>query len=296
MKPLISKLCIGTAQWGSNYGISNLTGQPNIVEVRRILYEASAANVNSLDTADSYGIAQDIIGDLGAGKALQVITKFTAPGNADVDYFSATYDAIKKSMQRMRCDRIYGLLAHSSSELLGLNGQKLWNAMETLKATGHVEKLGVSVYTPDELNRIKLLYPVELVQVPLNIFDQRFLQGDYLERLSSSGVEVHIRSVFLQGLLLMPTTDLPNYFASVRISHREFNEMLKAEGWSPLEGALGFCLAQKGVSRIVIGCQSTLQFKEILEAQKRVSGYQFKELEKFNCADENIILPTRWPN
>jgi aryl-alcohol dehydrogenase-like predicted oxidoreductase len=292
----MSKLCIGTAQWGSKYGISNLTGQTGILEARKILFEASAANVNSIDTADSYGIAQDIIGDLGAGTTFQVIAKFTAPRNANADFYSATYETIKKSMQRMRCDRIYGLLAHSPSELLGLNGQKLWNAMEKAKAEGHVEKLGVSVYTPEELNKIRLLYPLELVQVPLNIFDQRFLQCDYLERLSANGVEVHVRSVFLQGLLLMPTTDLSNYFSSVRIPHREFNEMLKAEGWSPLEGVLGFCLAQKGVSRVVIGCQSISQFKEIIEAQKRVCGYNFKELKKFNCVDENIILPTRWPN
>jgi aryl-alcohol dehydrogenase-like predicted oxidoreductase len=172
-------------------------------------------------------------------------------------------------------------------------GARLWDALQELKRQGLASKIGVSVYTPGQLSGILDLFPIDVVQLPFNIYDQRFLRTGLLDRLKASGVEIHARSAFLQGLLLIPPDRLPGQFEAIREHHGRFYEALDDARLSPLDGSLGFCLAQPQIDHVIVGCESASQLEEILAVTRR-GGHGVRHPESFALDDEAIINPSRW--
>lgn len=276
------------------YGITG-RGQPAPAEVRAILDAARAAGVSTLDTAHAYGSAERVIGELAAAASFNIVTK-TLPVRKPVigdDHCAAVAAALEESLARLRRPAVYAVLVHDPGDLLARGGDRLWQVLERFRAGGKARRIGVSVYNPDQCRAIAAAFPIEIVQLPLNIYDQRFLATGVLADLKARGVEVHTRSAFLQGLLLMAADDLPPHFSAIRARHSALQNMLAAHGATPLAAALHFCLRQPLVDRAIVGCETAAQFAEIRDAAAgAVPDMLYSD---FAVADADIVEPSRWP-
>ena len=295
---LSSKLGLGTVQWGMQYGIANRAGRPEASEIAKILLSASQAGVSLLDTAHVYGDAESVIGQIAdESHRWQIVTKtlpILSKVFGDVEG-AATHAAFDESLRRLRRPSVYGVMVHSAENLLLPGADRVWGVLQEIKSKGLTSKIGVSVYTPDELSRILEAFAVDFVQVPFNLYDQRFLRTGLLDQLKFSGVEVHARSAFLQGLLLMPTEQLPEKFNKIRDHHKHFQRHCDASGITPLEASLRFCLNQSTIDRVVVGCETLSQFTENLAAASH-ADVCLPAPELFALEDDFAIDPRRWSN
>jgi aryl-alcohol dehydrogenase-like predicted oxidoreductase len=187
---------------------------------------------------------------------------------------------------------VYGLLVHRPDNLLSVGSDRLWDLLCDIKTSGRVSKIGVSVYHPHQLEAVLDRYPIDLVQLPFNAFDQRFTR--LLRRLKQAAIEVHARSVFLQGLLLMPPDDLPEYFAPIKDDHARLHAHLKELGLSPLAGCLRYCLAQTDIDKVVVGCDEYRHLAEIVTVADE-DGVDETLLQSHAIHDERFIDPSKWP-
>ena len=281
------KLALGTVQFGMQYGIANTGEQTGQAEVERILAYALQSGVDMLDTAVAYGDSEACLGAAGVDD-FRVVTKLPAEMGDDVE--SWVFEHLKASLKRLRTDRVYGLLLHRSEQLLGDGGQLLAKALARLKAEGLVAKVGVSIYDPKELELVTQASPIDLVQAPLNVFDRRLMTSGWLQRLHDDGVEVHVRSVFLQGLLLMPRNRVPNKFSPWSALFDRWHAWLAERHANATEACLAF-VNHPMVDRVVIGVDNLAQFKEVLQASR---GAAVKELPDLACNDTKLVNPSNW--
>jgi aryl-alcohol dehydrogenase-like predicted oxidoreductase len=289
---LCGKLGLGTVQWGQAYGVANAEGRrPDDGEIGVMLGRARAAGVDLLDTAQVYGEAETIIGrHAGDLDGWRIVTK-AAPVAGEG---GATGVGLTQSLGRLQCAKVYGLLLHRQDDLTAAQGSTIWSALQRLKSQGLVAKIGVSVYDPEQLERIFDQCELDLVQLPFNLYDQRFLRAGWFERLHRTGVEVHARSAFLQGLLLMTPKAMPARFAPWSDHHRRLYRVIDSLGVSVLAASLRFCLQQPGIDRVIVGCETPGQLDEILQAAA-VSSASLPEPETFALDDGAVIDPRRWP-
>ena len=290
------KIALGTVQLGLDYGISNRAGQVSPEEARRILALAGRSGIRVLDTAAAYGDAEQRLGELlPPDAAFDVVTKLPRlPAEPGPGVAQWVRDRLAESLQRLRVPRLYGLLMHQAADLLGPQGDALWAALEAARAAGTVMKVGASVYTGTEIDALLGRFPLQLIQLPLSVLDQRLVRSGHLAKLRKAGVEVHARSVFLQGVLLMAPEDLPAHLAPAREPLRALRAAARAAGRMPLDLALGCVLRQPEVDRAVLGVTREEELAEILAAAQRPSAAQL-DCGAFALDDEAILNPGRWP-
>lgn len=284
------RLALGTAQFGMKYGIANHTGQISNTGAKGLLDLAMANAVDILDTAIAYGESEICLGDAGL-KDFRVITKLPPlPVNCQ-NINTWIHDHVDASLMRLRVDHLYGLLLHNASDLLSTHGQILFEVLQSLRDLGIVHKIGVSIYSPSILLDLTRLYKLDLVQAPLNVFDQRLVSSGWLEKLKDLNVEVHVRSVFLQGLLLMGRKSIPPYFSEWDDKFSEWFRCLEQKNISALQACLEFPLSFKEVDRVVVGVDDESQFLDILGCIDAPSTFDYSNLA---CDDEKLINPSLW--
>lgn len=281
------KLALGTVQFGMQYGIANTGEQTGQAEVERILAYALQSGVDMLDTAVAYGDSEACLGAAGVDD-FRVVTKLPAEMGDDVE--SWVLENLEESLKRLRISTMYGVLLHRSQQLLGTGGQLLARALARLKSEGLVAKIGVSIYDPNELDLVTRECPIDLVQAPLNVFDRRLVISGWLQRLHDEGIEVHVRSVFLQGLLLMPRTRVPERFSPWSTLFDRWHAWLAENHANATEACLAF-VNHPMVDRAVIGVDNLAQFKEVLHASR---GAAVKELPDLACNDTKLVNPSNW--
>jgi aryl-alcohol dehydrogenase-like predicted oxidoreductase len=221
----------------------------------------------------------------------KIVTKLPSLPQGEGDVFSWVYRQMQDSLQRLNVGSVYGLLIHNSQQLAGSRGKGLIRAICRLKAEGVVQKIGVSIYAPTELDSIMRIFPVDLVQAPFNVFDRRLHSSGWLRRLHDSGVEVHVRSVFLQGLLLMPVAAIPEKFKRWQPLFSSWHGWLIENKISPIHSCIWFVQSYPQIARIVVGVESMAQLKQLIDAARNPSKSGWP---KINCPDEDIINPSRW--
>lgn len=290
------KLGLGAVQFGLDYGISNETGKVRFEEVRKIVGMAAAAGMSIVDTAPAYGDSESSIGAvLRDNGSFRVITKtpvFPAQtiGETDVRALKETFD---KSRERLDGGKIHGLLFHRAEDILKSGGKFLVDAARDLVDRGVLEKVGVSVYTGSQIDRVLKVFRPDIVQVPLNVFDQRLVASGHLERLKSLGSEIHVRSVFLQGLLLMDVAQIPGYFRPFMLHIVRYFDALNAAHVSKLQAALNFVTTLKHVDVVLVGVTRVEELKEIIEIVG--SGTSTKiDYRSFASVDSRLIDPQCW--
>jgi aryl-alcohol dehydrogenase-like predicted oxidoreductase len=284
------KLALGTVQFGLDYGVANVVGRVCAQDAASILALSRELGVDTLDTAIAYGDSEFLLGRLGV-KELKVITKLPAvPGDcADVCYW--VKQQVQESLMRLGLSQLHGLLLHYPNQLLQSIGPELYDALRLLKSDGLISKIGVSIYDPKELERLFERYQFDLVQAPLNILDRSFIESGWARHLKASGVEIHTRSVFLQGLLLMSDQQRPAKFNRWHLVWQEWSNWLAVNGLSPLQACIRYAVAQEYVDRVIVGVDSVVQLKEISFAMQ---GDLFNLPDFPVLEDERLINPSAW--
>ena len=288
----MSRLALGTVQFGLNYGVANRTGQVSMAAAQEMLTLARSSQINMVDTAIAYGDSEKILGELGVVD-MSVITKLPAmpSGCADVAKWMET--EFTQSLSRLGLSAVYGLLLHRADLLTNQSGvdREVWAGLQKLKNQGLVKKIGVSVYSPRELDNIAADYAIDIVQAPLNLIDQELIASGWLDRLKEAGVEVHTRSAFLQGLLLMDRLEIPEKFSKWDAVWDRWQAWQKSEGISALEACLAFPQSIKGVDRVVVGADSAAQLAQIIQAANVQIPKAFPEIRQ---TSEQLINPSLW--
>lgn len=261
------KLAIGTVQFGLPYGISNQTGQVSFDGVSEILKQAWQAGIDTLDTAIVYGNSEQRLGEIGVTQ-WRVISKLPVIPESCIDIVSWVQSAVGDSLARLKLPKLYGLLLHRSEQLLTPRGEILYRALMTLKEQGQVNKIGVSVYDPDELDALLPYFEFDVIQAPFNILDRRLAISGWLMKLHQQAVEVHTRSVFLQGLLLIDATKRPSFFNQWQSLWVQWDRWLEDLALTPLQVCLGWVLSQLEIDRVLIGVDNVGQLQQILDAAK----------------------------
>ena len=259
-----SELVLGTAQFGSNYGLCNRFGKPDFQHVCAILDVAKAAGVETLDTAVSYGSADKVLGEADLDGYFQIVSKLPALPPRVKDVKGWVERQIHASLSRMSRQSMHGLLVHNVSDVRGSNGLEILGAMNSLKSCGLIEKIGISVYGPNDLDCLIDSVELDLVQAPVNVFDRSLEVSGYLDLLERRGIEVHARSVFLQGILLANQEALPKFFDRWSESLKSWHQYLKACNTSAVAACLSYPASLAGVSKIVVGVESVMQLREII--------------------------------
>lgn len=292
------KLAIGTAQFGMNYGIANQRGQTPAAEVARILEIAAAHQVGGIDTAPAYGTSETILGQvLPPQHRFNLVTKTPRFAHSSISRQDAAEleQTFYQSLQRLRQKAVYGLLIHHVDDLLVPSGDRLIDKVLQFKAQGLVKKIGISVYTETQISAVLEKYNIDLIQLPINVFDQRLLESGCLRHLRSQGVEIHARSVFLQGLLMMAPEQLPEYFRSIQTHFRMYLEALKQWGKTPLEAALEFVVNLDEIDATVIGIDGSHQLLEILGVLQNFSDRPLsRDYSQFALMDHSVLNPANW--
>jgi aryl-alcohol dehydrogenase-like predicted oxidoreductase len=284
-----SRLSIGTAQFGLEYGVQN-SGKVPIKEVGEILKLAQRHQINTLDTAILYGDSEKVLGEVGIDN-WQTISKIPELQGGCKDITKWVFNSIEMSLKRLKINQLYGLLLHHPKDLIGVSGEKLFLALQSCKDLGMVRKIGISIYDTSELDVILPRYNVDIVQSPFNVLDRRLEESGWLERLHSSGTEIHIRSVFLQGLLLMNRGNRPELFNRWDLLWDDWENWLEQNQISSLRACLQFVLSYPEIDRIILGVDSVANLEEILLNINEVNSIP---KPNFDCGDDELINPTHW--
>ncbi len=286
----MNRLALGTVQFGLPYGIANQAGQIARSEAKAMLQVALANSIDTLDTAIAYGDSETCLGELST-QGFNVVTKLPALPDSCADVRSWVQQQVNASLSRLGVTQVYGLLLHRSEQLLGPKGAALYQALQILKNNNQVQKVGVSIYSPTELDALIPHYQFDLVQAPFNLVDQGLCRTGWMQRLKDDDVEIHTRSAFLQGLLLMAEGDMPAKFSPWGELWQTWHRWLADHDISSVRACLAFSLSFPEVDRVVVGADSVSQLAQIVSAANKLLEADLPDLQ---CDDENLINPAKW--
>jgi aryl-alcohol dehydrogenase-like predicted oxidoreductase len=286
----LSRFALGTVQFGLSYGVANQTGQISRGESKVMLQLAAVNEIDMIDTAIAYGESELCLGEVGT-EGFKLVTKLPAVPDDCADISDWVKGQVSASLSRLGVNFVYGLLLHRPEQLIGPHGNDLYHILQELKDNGHVEKVGISIYSPSQLASLTPKYCFDLVQAPFNLIDRRLYSTGWLKRLKDEEVEVHIRSVFLQGLLLMARTDIPSKFEPWSNLWQTWHNWLEDHDDSALRACLAFPLSFPEIDRVIVGADSQSQLLQIVSLANSQTTYEFPDLQ---CEDENLINPANW--
>ena len=298
--PIISKLTLGTVQLGLPYGVANRSGQPDLAYSHQLLQLALDNGIRTLDTARTYGNAEQVIGTFANRQAFTSITKFKLSKAALTDLSLGVDEArqsVLASCQMLQTDRLPILLFHKEQDQpIDAVARLLPVVFETLKNEGLISEGGLSAYTPDELTHIPNWDTIRSVQVPMNVFDTRLLQNNLLQTLTAKNVKVFVRSIYLQGLLLME--NIPSHLSFAKPYLDQLGTIAIKADRTIKELAFSFVRDTPGISSIVVGAETIGQVQENVQLLKTPAlPEQIAEEIKqcFATVPRELITPALWP-
>lgn len=290
-----SRIVIGTAQFGLNYGITNKTGKVDLEEVISILDLASQHGITVLDSASSYGNSEEVIGKavqaLGKAKNFSVITKIYLESFEDIR--TQVYSQIEKTLMDLNGINLHSLMIHQGHQLLNCH-DKLISVLADAKREFSIPKIGSSVYDLAELMKVSELMPLEIIQIPYNVLNQNIVKGRFIADLKIKGCEVHARSIFLQGSLLASKDEQPEFLKKFPNEMNKYYNHLEISHLTALEFNLFHALGNPYLDSLVLGVISVEQLQEIIEAFEKSKSITVLDLKDLNSTNENLINPAKW--
>ena len=288
----MSKIALGTVNFGIDYGINSKNGRVQPMEVKSILNYAHLQNIDLLDTAPSYGDSEKFLGGVNV-QQFRVVTKTRHFDNVEIN--NNDVELLRKdfyhSLEGLKQDRVYGVLMHNADDLLKTGSQQLFNQLEKFKQEKKIAKIGVSVYDHNQLKSILENYNIDLVQLPFNILDKRLIDSGMLSTLQKRGIEVHARSVFLQGLLLMSEQSRPKKFKRWDALWKIWSDWLGDNQITALEAATRYATSIPEISKVLVGVDTKEQLKEIIVAS---DGFLPSIPTELYTNDVNLLNPSNW--
>jgi len=293
----IQKLGLGTVQFGIDYGVSNQSGQTSQDEAQKILHIAAQENTTAIDTAHLYGNSEEVLGNTFPTPCpFNLVTKTLAfrTDKIEQQQCDAFNKAIALSLSRLKQKKIYGLLMHHADDLKAENGNALFQIMQDYKERGLISKIGVSVYDGDQIDQILEKFDIDLIQIPLNIFDQRLIDSDHLKRLKDKNIEIHVRSAFLQGITFMEPRHLPDQLIGLKEPLTGLGHAVQSTGISKTEAALAFLMNRPEIDQVICGVNTADQFQTLCKTVKNLPNLPIEFFKPFAVNDPLLVNPANW--
>ena len=286
----IPELVLGTANFGLNYGVANQSGKLSDVVSSQILQEASRLGIIKIDTAIGYGDAENVIGNNSLdSRKFEVITKLPA------SVFSQSGNilkSIKKSLENSRQNSYLAVLLHDTSFLENSKNTEIKKELLSLKELGLTNHLGVSVYTEDEVRKSKNFFPeFDFFQIPENVCDRSKYGSKNLQELADSGDIFFVRSIFLQGMLLMSPNELPQTLNDAKESIQRLHEYCDSRDISVLDLCINYVKSISWASGMVFGVDSLQQLGKIYESYITPLSEDFSNVPKVT---DFFLDPRNW--
>jgi len=284
------RLALGTVQFGMDYGIGNVSGRVVVSEIQEILALAKRSGINTVDSASAYGNSEEVLGACGVD-TFNVITKvpqLIERGHKPMEW---VVRAAEESLSKLKIDQLHGLLIHSPQDLMSGSGSEVYEGLERLKKQGKVRNIGLSIYEPSDLFDLPDDYQFDIVQAPMNILDRRLEATGLLSMLRSRGTQVHVRSAFLQGLLIMPKSERPEYFKPWGSIIGNFDLWLDRENLSPVEACIRFLKQYEQITKVIVGVHNAAQLQEIVNA---MDSPMLMVPEELSTDELGLIDPRCW--
>lgn len=287
--PATSKIILGTVQFGLNYGINNINGKPKQAEVNDILDMAFNNKIRMLDTAEAYGDSQEVIGNyhLQSQNRFEVITKFGAKRN---DLPQIISERVQKDLDLMKLNSLYAYMFHSFDDLKG-HFDNFKSELLKLKQQGKIKRLGVSIYTNEEAEQVLSYSDIDLVQLPFNLLDNMNLRGAILKKMKERGIEIHTRSVFLQGLFFMK--DVPAKLQELKPLLQHIDRIATQNKCTVNDLALNYALTQNLIDKVLIGVDTTTQLQENIDSMRR-DTISISEIDQIEVKETTLLNPANW--
>ncbi len=296
----LPRIRLGTAQWGSRYGIANATGPPSEADLSSMLALAKSRGITALDTARAYGSAEARIGRLAPEEVWDLQTKLSPDlpvesGHGAVE--QAARKSVEESLAATGREALDAVLLHRGSHLRAAGGAA-WHALRALRDAGRIRRIGVSAADPGEAEAALATPGVEVVQVAASAADRRLARRDFFRRARARAVAVQVRSVFLQGALLLDPRHLPEHLAPLVPPLRALRELARSRGMPPAALLLAAALSL-GADELVLGAETPAQLEELLEllpmAAALAGAGEPGLLPELEGLPDSVLDPWRWP-
>ena len=254
-----NKICIGSANFGMEYGLDKKSPllKKDIKEIFEFLKKE-----NTIDTAANYKNSEIIIGKYST-KKFKIITKIKKIPKGVNDLEKWLKNEIYTSCKKLRVNKIYGLLVHDTQDLKNKKkAKKIYKTFDILKKSKIIEKIGLSIYNPNELDLYLKNYNFEIVQAPLNIFDRRIINSGWLKKINEKGIEFFARSIFLQGLLIKDINKIDKFFSPYKKKFEKFETWTQKLNISKVEACIRFVNSYREVDKVIVGINNKMHFFE----------------------------------
>ena len=292
-----SNLCLGTAQFGMNYGVTNKNGQMTDRVINSIINKAIKEDIIYFDTANLYGDAEQIIGKKLKSKNAKISTKFKTNvkkifREEDICFLESEF---QKSLVKLKKKNVDSYLIHNCDDLKKQNSYLLINWLKDLKERGLIKRIGISIYEESDLIDISLK-EIEVVQMPISIYDQRLLESNLLKKLLDKNISIHIRSIFLQGLLLQKACNWPAFMnESFLEHHKTYENEVYSRNLSLIESAICFVKKLKFPELILFGVTKISELNEILNSwNSKINLEKDIDYSIYKWKNNNDLDPRKW--
>lgn len=287
----IKKLSIGSAQLDSNYGLDDK--KLTIAQLKKILNIANKMKINNLDTASDYFNSENTIGKIEISKKFKITSKLKKFDK--IKNLKKKIDCLEKSiyfsLKKLKIKSINSILFHESKSLFRRDGYKIYKKLMDFKYNKIIKKVGISVYDIKEFDCLVKNYDFDVVQIPLNVFNQNFFINENLNKIKKRKIEIEVRSIFLQGLLLNNKW-IEKYFFQIRNKIRELDNLSNKYNLNRVELCLNFITNINEIDKIIIGVNNLNNFNEILNSQYR--KLNLNDFKTISIKDKKIIDPRNW--
>lgn len=281
------RIILGTVQLGLDYGINNSKGKPSQEQSYEILKQAQESGIELLDSAEAYGDSLSLLGSFmkSADGRFKVISKF-------VGDHTPLANKVENTLAQINGHSLYAYLYHRFDDYI--NGNYTQQILQ-LKEQGKIERVGVSLYGLDELQKVLEDPTIELIQVPLNVFDLDDAKKDLLEQAKRNGKEIHVRSVFLQGLFFKDPQSLTGNLKGMKQPLQQLRAIAEDHGLDIRMLCLSFALTQPFVDRVIIGVDSKEQLIENLRSERSALAPEvIEKIKEIKIPDRLLLNPSSW--
>ena len=294
------ELCLGTVQFGMDYGIKGQK-QPSMEQAVDMLDYATQNGINTIDTANAYGSAEDVVGAFLEKKTIArdklfIVSKFRPNLLDDVGqdkYYEIMRNNLENTLSRLHTDYLNSYLLHSARYIFD---DEIIDTLNRLKADGLAERVGVSVYEPEEAKKCIERPNVDFMQLPYSIFDQRMEKAGVFEYAKNNNIQIHSRSAFIQGLILMEEDEVPPFLAKAKPIVKKISLLCERHGLSKISLAMNYVKQQSRISHLVFGVDNLEQLKEDIEIfSEDISTDIIDDIAKeFTDIEADIVMPSLW--
>lgn len=284
---------MGTVQFGLDYGINNKEGKLPKSKIFELLHQAHKLGIDTLDTAEAYGNAHDVIKEFHNENSyrFKIISKYSPNVKK---YSDNIVDRLKCHIENFDVSILDGYLFHSFNHFK-LSLEQDSQILEKIENSGLVKKIGVSLYTNKELEEVLNYSKIKLIQIPFNLFDNHFKRYKFIEKAKSKGIEIHTRSAFLQGLFFKKIDDLQGNLIELKEDLKKIDKLSKSYRLNKATVALNYAYSKPYIDKTLIGVDNLCQLKSNIESLNyKLPESLVKKIDEINILNDNLLNPSQW--